>query len=113
MAEPSGRMSMNRTEQNRTEQNTTEHNRKKKKKKLNRKEENRTEQLNRDWPCKKSIYVIIFRYSKVHSRKTRRSSPLGAKPNLYCEAMELVCGGSPKDCVLVVRKALDKVKLEL
>ena len=23
---------------------------------------------------------------------------IGAKPNLYCEAMELVCGGSPKVC---------------
>ena len=22
---------------------------------------------------------------------------IGAKPNLYCEAIELVCGGSPKD----------------
>ena len=28
-------------------------------------------------------------------------SSIGAKPNLYCEAIELVCGGSPKICVLV------------
>ena len=26
---------------------------------------------------------------------------IGAKPNLYCKAIELVCGGSPKVCVLV------------
>ena len=38
---------------------------------------------------------------------------IGAKPNLYCEAIELVCGGSPKDCVLVEWKALDRVKSEL
>ena len=38
---------------------------------------------------------------------------IGAKPNLYCEAIELVCGGSPKVCVLVEWKALDRVKLEL
>ena len=38
---------------------------------------------------------------------------IGAKPNLYCEAIELVCGGSPKVCVLVERKALDRVKSEL
>ena len=39
--------------------------------------------------------------------------PIGAKPNLYCEAIELVCGSSPKVCVLVERKALDRVKSEL
>ena len=38
---------------------------------------------------------------------------IGAKPNLYCEAIELVCGGSPKVCVLVEWKALDRVKSEL
>ena len=37
---------------------------------------------------------------------------IGAKPNLYCEAIELVCGGSPKICVLVEGKALDRVKSE-
>jgi hypothetical protein len=39
---------------------------------------------------------------------------IGAKPNLYCEAKELVCGGSPIGCVLVdvERKAQDRVKLE-
>ena len=26
---------------------------------------------------------------------------IGAKPNLYCKAIELVCSGSPKICVLV------------
>ena len=26
---------------------------------------------------------------------TRTSRAIGAKPNLYCEAIELVCGGSP------------------
>ena len=26
---------------------------------------------------------------------------IGAKPNLYCKVIELVCGGSPKICVLV------------
>ena len=40
-------------------------------------------------------------------------SLIGAKPNLYCKAIELVCGGSPKVCVLVERKALDIVKSEL
>ena len=39
-------------------------------------------------------------------------STIGAKPNLYCEAIELVCGGSPKICVLVEWKALDRVKSE-
>ena len=29
---------------------------------------------------------------------------IGAKPNLYCEAIELVCGGSPIGCGLVERK---------
>ena len=37
---------------------------------------------------------------------------IGAKPNLYCEAIELVCGGSPKICVLVERKSQHRVKLE-
>ena len=40
------------------------------------------------------------------------SSTIGAKPNLYCEAIELVCGGSPKICVLVERKSLHRVKSE-
>ena len=34
---------------------------------------------------------------------------IGAKPNLYREAIELVCGGSPKVYVLVERKALDRL----
>ena len=38
---------------------------------------------------------------------------IGAKPNLYCEAIELVCGGSPRFCVLVEWKALDRVKSEV
>ena len=37
---------------------------------------------------------------------------IGAKPNLYCEAIELVCGGSPKICVLVERKSRLRVKSE-
>ena len=37
------------------------------------------------------------------------SSNIGAKPNLYCKAIELVCGGSPKVCVLVESKALHRV----
>ena len=37
---------------------------------------------------------------------------IGAKPNLYCEAIELVCGGSPIGCGLVERKAQDRVKWE-
>jgi hypothetical protein len=37
---------------------------------------------------------------------------IGAKPNLYCEAIELVCGGSPKICVLVERKSQHRVKWE-
>ena len=41
------------------------------------------------------------------------TSSIGAKPNIYCEAIELVCGGSPKVCVLVEWKALDRVKSEL
>ena len=28
---------------------------------------------------------------------------IGNKPNLYCEAMDLVCGGSPKVCILDCR----------
>ena len=38
--------------------------------------------------------------------------PIGAKPNLYREAIELVCGGSPIGCGLVERKAQDRVKWE-
>ena len=38
---------------------------------------------------------------------------IGAKPNLYCEAIELVCGGFPRICVLVEWKALDRVKSEV
>ena len=35
---------------------------------------------------------------------------IGAKPNLYCEAIELVCGGSSKICILVERKSRLRVK---
>ena len=35
---------------------------------------------------------------------------IGAKPNPYCEAIELVYGGSPKICVLVERKSRLRVK---
>ena len=38
---------------------------------------------------------------------------IGAKPNIYCEAIELVFGGSPKVCVLLERKALNRVKSKL
>ena len=38
---------------------------------------------------------------------------IASKPNIYCEAIELVCGSSPKVCVLVERKALDRVMSEL
>ena len=38
---------------------------------------------------------------------------IGAKPNLYCEAIELVCGGSPIGCGLVERKAQDSEAIEL
>ena len=52
-----------------------------------------------------------------HWRQTkpllRSNIAIGAKPNIYCEAIELVCGGSPKICVLVEWKALDRVKSEL
>ena len=41
-----------------------------------------------------------------------RAATIGAKPNLYCKAIELVCGGSPKICVLIERKSWDRVKLE-
>ena len=41
------------------------------------------------------------------------SDIIGAKPNFYCEAIELVCGGSPRICVLVEWKALDRAKSEL
>ena len=35
-----------------------------------------------------------------------RSRGIGAKPNLYCKAIELVCGGSPNLVGLVERKFL-------
>ena len=41
---------------------------------------------------------------------SRHSTGIGAKPNLYCEAIELV--GSPKVCVLVEWKARHRVKSE-
>ena len=37
---------------------------------------------------------------------------IGAKPNLYCKAIELACGGSPKVCVLIEWKARHRVKSE-
>jgi hypothetical protein len=37
---------------------------------------------------------------------------IGAKPNLYCKGIGLVCGGSPKICVLVERKSQHRVKWE-
>ena len=37
---------------------------------------------------------------------------IGAKPNLYSEAIELVCGRSPIGCLLVERKGQLKGKLE-
>ena len=37
---------------------------------------------------------------------------IGAKPNIYCKAIELVCMGSPKVCVLEEWKARHRVKLE-
>ena len=47
------------------------------------------------------------------SSKGDAENPIGAKPNFYCKAIELVCGGSPRICVLVEWKALDRVKSEL
>ena len=47
------------------------------------------------------------------NQTTGAAAIIGAKPNLYCKAIELVCGGSPKVCVLVEWKALDRVKSEL
>ena len=38
---------------------------------------------------------------------------IGPKTHLHCKAIELVGGGSPKICVLVERKAMDRVKSEL
>ena len=37
---------------------------------------------------------------------------IGAKPNLHCEAIGLVCGGSSKICVFVERKSRHRVKSE-
>ena len=42
----------------------------------------------------------------------RATSIIGAKTNLYCKAIELVCGGSPKVCVLVEWKAGHRVTSE-
>ena len=44
--------------------------------------------------------------------KSHRGELIGAKANLYCEAIELVCGGSPKICFLVERKSQYRVKSE-
>ena len=64
----------------------------------------------------------INKYLKKHTETkpeffsctdTKCPKIIGAKPNLYCEAIELVCGGSPKVCVLVEWKALDRVKSEV
>ena len=48
----------------------------------------------------------------IESKITVRTS-IGAKPKIYCEAIELVGGGSPNFCVLVEWKALDRAKSEL
>ena len=37
---------------------------------------------------------------------------LGGKPNFYCEAIELVCDGSPNICVFTEWKFRHRVKLE-
>ena len=52
-------------------------------------------------------------YQLAAAQGEEAAATIGAKPNLYCEAIELVCGGSPKVCVLVEWKALDRVKSEL
>ena len=49
----------------------------------------------------------------MNSTIVKGGGGIGAKPNLYCEAIELVCGVSPKVCILVEWKALDRVKSEL
>ena len=42
----------------------------------------------------------------------REESPIGANPNIYSEALELVCGSSSIGCVLVERKAQHRGKQE-
>ena len=95
--------------------------------------------INLHWgPCTTEHYSIVYTYvlcniihsplyriiqhftvyttalnSCVEIYKVVQRSHIGAKLNLYCGAIELVCDGSPKVCVLVERKALDRVKSEL
>ena len=63
--------------------------------------------------------IVVFTFletgaAKPHTQScTKTIRAIGAKPNLYCESIELVCGGSPiVGCGLVERKAQDRVKLE-
>ena len=60
-------------------------------------------------------FVRILSFSFVV--RMRSSLPPGQnnhwrKPNFYCKAIELVCCGSSKICVLVEGKALNRVKSE-
>ena len=65
---------------------------------------------------KQNIDISTYQYQYVKCRgahcKDFGAPSIGAKPNLYCEAIELVCGGSPIGCGLVERKAQDRVKWE-
>ena len=76
--------------------------------------------MHRDSECLVAISLKSPTSSLIHQQGScGHTSPLyvthiiGAKPNLYCEAIELVCVGSPKVGVLVEWKALDRVKSEL
>ena len=51
-------------------------------------------------------------WTNSQSKLVLAAIAIGAKPNLYCEAIELVCGGSPKICVLVERKSQHRVRWE-
>ena len=51
-------------------------------------------------------------FQKYALSTSRTSTFIGAKPNLYCETIELVCGGSPKVCVLIEWKSRHRVKSE-
>ena len=51
-------------------------------------------------------------HTKPVQRSFKAGVAIGAKPNVYREAIELVCGGSSIGCVLVYRKVQHRGKWE-
>ena len=66
------------------------------------------------WLAHRVILLLTYFYGPAKPKRNKIQQPvIGAKLKLHCKAIELVCGGSPKLCVVVEWKALDRVKSEI